>query len=90
MGEQWGWGGGGRVLDLYSLSISSRKSRESSGTVVYCRRERKVFETHQQEAKTARDKRDREEIEQLKKQVQCLTLEHRQYWLLGDRSILAL
>ena len=30
-----------------------------------------MFETHQQEAKTARDKRDREEIEQLKKQVQC-------------------
>ena len=49
-----------------------------------------MFETHQQEAKTARDKRDREEIEQLKKQVQCLTLEHRQYWLLGDRSILTL
>ncbi len=28
-----------------------------------------MLETHQQEAKTARDKRDREEIQQLKKQV---------------------
>lgn len=34
-----------------------------------CRKERKVFESYQHEAMAAKDKKDKEEIESLRKQV---------------------
>lgn len=61
-------------------NIEEKKSRSSSRSIhtilpllyhqVYsCRKERRIFEAYQQEATSARDKRDKEDIENLRTEV---------------------
>lgn len=37
-----------------------------------CRKERRIFEAYQREAKAARDRKDKEEIEALRNEVECV------------------
>lgn len=39
-----------------------------------CRKERKMFETYQQQARTARDKKDKEDITALRNEVGCVCM----------------